>query len=1841
MKKFIGLKRIVAVMLAIVLVASIFSVVCVNAADTDSTETGVNAQIIESGASAEKMLLGASSTKKYNVYGNHNYDVYWNKKLTYTNAVTGDKETFYANQYLNFHQVAEVGKSNKTTTWCIEPYQNIKDDGNYGVCGSGGNSDYWNKFKDKSNIYNATCRTVAYARAHNATSNGAYYFATQLLIYEYVMNVRYASLGNNYKLKPDKSSLISHIKSKNKDKIKDAYDDLLDTLRKEKDMPSVLYGSVSAAKKVIKKTAIFLEDKKSGNYTFSATKSLSGLKDYSLSYKIVNQNDGGAVDSSNMTYSRDGNKITIKSNYDLKKREASGYTYYLKVTKNLNYSSATSSVAYQNSNKNSQTLLGDVKYSEEVVGYYPIYYRYEEKKGDITVKKTVQKSANSPEAYSGSLAGWTFLLTNKSKPSEQYLLVTDSSGECDTLEDFDLNTTFYVTELGFKIKSDDDLSDYHYVKKYDGTNYGFPLEWESKTGSNGNYGFFETTATITSTTTVKTVTWKNEYTKPFELSVVKNVDDETPTQGYYFLVYSYNIFGDDHFAQIIGPTDANGKITENLSGYAPKKNDIYCVKELGLVKSGVTAASIKSVSDFFKNKTNVNDTTDIRDNQSKLDAVFAIPDRYDENYGMPALSGVHGAYYHDIKQAEVEKYYSEYEIDNTTSGYISVNKHDSHNNKPVKDAVYGVYSMNAQSSELVFDESTEVCQITTDENGYGISRKLSTGNYYVKEISVSPTYYVDETPYQVTVKPDTNTAVHPNVYNLDLKDQPTEIEINKKKVSSTDTTGKQLAGAELEIYEYNDNVEGDKIYSFISSDTPERIYGLLEVGKTYLLHEKAAPIGYTIASDVIFKVKETKGKTVVNMEDKTTVLKFLKKDTSNNGIVAGAELQLRDKDGNIVEVPVNGKMVKSWITTAEPLAVEGILPAGETFTLYEIKAPKGFATAEPVTFTVRNDGQIEQVEMFDAPLVVSVTKTDITGKKEVKGAHLKITGPDNEVIASWISDGTAHEVKYGFIAGKEYTLSEEIPGKGYVTAEDVVFKVKDTGEIQKVTMKDDVTKISFAKVDKKTKKYTPGAVLQLTDKENKVVKVPDKDGNMVESWTTTDKAFTVEGILVVGEKYTLSEIEPPEGYCTAEPVSFTVKDTPDVQTVTMEDDTTKFDFYKTDITGAKEVIGAHIQIFKLKDGKPDIKVDEWTSTKEPHRIEGKLIVGASYLMRESIPADGYVTAKDITFKVSDTGEIQSVTMKDDTTKLEFYKTDITGEKEVIGAHLQVMNYADNKVGSVVEQWISAKEPHKIEGKLIVGKQYLLRETIPADGYVTAKDVVFKVEDTGEIQKNTMKDDITKVEFYKTDITGEKEVIGAHLKLLYIDGEKETVIDEWVSSDEPHRIDGTLIAGRNYTLRETLPANGYATATDVIFKVEDTGDIQQVTMKDDTIKVSFKKTDITGEKEVIGAHLEILSVNEDGSFEDVIEEWVSEKEPHLIECKLIANHKYVLRETLPADGYATANDVEFTVSDTGEIQMVTMKDETITFDFSKTDITGKKEIAGAHLQVMKVLEDGKVGDVVESWVSTEETHRIDGKLIAGGKYLLRETLPADGYATANDIEFSVSDTGDVQKVNMKDDTIKFKVTKYDITGKNELEGAKMQILSEDGKIVDTWTSTKEAHYIEGVLVAGKSYILHEQAAPMGYVIANDVKFTVTDTGKIQSVSMKDDTTKVWFYKKAKDTNELLSGAKLKLYDSAGNAVASWTSSEQPYKLEGVLKSGETYTWEEVSAPRSYAKAEKVTFTVANSGKPQKFSMFDAKIVTPDLPKTGGVSANPAVLIALGVTMMLAGVFIFFRLRTRRE
>lgn len=118
------------------------------------------------------------------------------------------------------------------------------------------------------------------------------------------------------------------------------------------------------------------------------------------------------------------------------------------------------------------------------------------------------------------------------------------------------------------------------------------------------------------------------------------------------------------------------------------------------------------------------------------------------------------------------------------------------------------------------------------------------------------------------------------------------------------------------------------------------------------------------------------------------------------------------------------------------------------------------------------------------------------------------------------------------------------------------------------------------------------------------------------------------------------------------------------------------------------------------------------------------------------------------------------------------------------------------------------------------------------------------------------------------------------------------------------------------------------------------------------------------------------------------------------------------------------------------------------ELSKTDLTTGEELPGARLQL---TDENRA--VVEEWTSTKEPHIIK-ELVVGKSYTLTENKPADGYATAESITFTVENTAEIQKQVMEDDVTKVKISKTDITGDNEIEGAKLTITDENGNIVET-------------------------------------------------------------------------------------------------------------------------------------------------------------------------------------------
>ena len=363
----------------------------------------------------------------------------------------------------------------------------------------------------------------------------------------------------------------------------------------------------------------------------------------------------------------------------------------------------------------------------------------------------------------------------------------------------------------------------------------------------------------------------------------------------------------------------------------------------------------------------------------------------------------------------------------------------------------------------------------------------------------------------------------------------------------------------------------------------------------------------------------------------------------------------------------------------------------------------------------------------------------------------------DELIAEITTDDTGVARLSDLPLGKYYVKEKETADgyvlDGEIREIDLTYRDQNT---EVVTYSSDwqnlrqKVEVSVLKKEKDSDRVLEGAVFALAANEditNKDGKVIMEAGTIIEERATDkDGKLTFAADLPIGFSYSVKETVPAPGFATTDEVqdfTFTYEDA-EKESVsfafTFEDEPTVFEFTKTSLTDGKEVEGAKLQITD-EDGNV---VEEWTSGKEPHIIK-ELVVGKEYTMTETLPADGYVTAESITFTVEDTAEVQKIEMKDDVTKVEISKTDISG-KELPGAKLTILD----KDGNVVESWTSTEEPHYIE-MLPIG-EYTLREESAPEGYLVAEDVKFEVKDTGEIQKVVMKDEVKPEETPETPQT---------------------------------------------------------------------------------------------------------------------------------------------------------------------------------------------------------------------------------------------------------------------------------------------------------------------------------------------------------------------------------------------------------------------------------------------------------------------------------------------------------
>ena len=1016
---------------------------------------------------------------------------------------------------------------------------------------------------------------------------------------------------------------------------------------------------------------------------------------------------------------------------------------------------------------------------------------------------------------------------------------------------------------------------------------------------------------------------------------------------------------------------------------------------------------------------------------------------------------------------------------------------------------------------LTADGKTEMF---TDAKGYACSIPLPYGTYLVKE-TTTPHNYKPVDDFIVTISE--NHPDEPQIWRILLDD---EFKAKLKIVKKDDETKRPVlvAGTEFKIYDLDHKKYVEQVTTYPITVTHKSYFtdsqgylilpNNLSIGH-YRIEEVTAPDGYTINqnyveiavdSNTAYQMDSVSGDVVIEVDyenhpvkGKLTVYKkgemlagFNKDFIYEEQFLKDAVFEVyaaediyspdyqKDADGNRIVVYAKDTLVTTITTGEDGMAVAENLPLG-AYRVAEKTAPEGFVlnpeAAEVVFVYEGQDTPVveQEVTVGDERQKVAVTveKQDAENGAVVAGAVFGIYNKeditaDGKVIVeadTLLQEMTSDEkgqagCTLDLPLGSYYVKELKAPA-GFVSSNEVLdFDASYQGQdvetvVLKAVKKNQPTTVEITKSDITTGTELDGASL----------KVLDKDGNVVDEWTSVKDAPHVIKRLVAGETYTLREEFAPYGYLKATDITFTVEDNGDVQKVEMKDEVptglliinkkgefldkvTLLDNAKGTvehlfeyITGSLTEVTFNIyaaEDIKAADGVSEdyFKADELvgTITTDTNGIAqlGDLPVG-KYYVKEAETAHGYVLDGepkfvDLSYRDQDTPVVtydEAWQNNRQKVKVTVLKKEKDTERVLAGGIFGLFTREDikNAGGDVLleaDTLIELKTTDEngqitFMADLPVDGSYYVKELYAPDGFVTTneeQDFTFEYAGAEQAEVSydfTFENEATTVELTKSDLTTGDELQGAHLKVTDEDG---NVVDEWVSAEEAHVIK-ELVVGKTYTMTETKPADGYVTAESMEFTIENTAEIQKHEMKDDVTKVQISKKDITGDQEIPGAKLTILDEND-----QVVESWTSTGEPHYLEKLPIG--RYTLREEQAPKGFILTADVSFEVKDTGEIQTVVMKDDTVKGKviLNKTDKETGEPLKGVEFELRdskgKVLETLKTDAAGHAESSLYEIADYkDGKFAGEKKYYLVETKTLDGYTldeTEHEVVFAYKD-----------------------------------------------------------------------------------------------------------------------------------------------------------------------------------------------------------------------------------------
>ena len=696
--------------------------------------------------------------------------------------------------------------------------------------------------------------------------------------------------------------------------------------------------------------------------------------------------------------------------------------------------------------------------------------------------------------------------------------------------------------------------------------------------------------------------------------------------------------------------------------------------------------------------------------------------------------------------------------------------------------------------------------------------------------------------------------------------------------------------------------------------------------------------------------------------------------------------------------------------------------------------------------TVNKVGENNQPLDGATLVLTSDTRANLSKVKPTEATKNNVSNfTATDASVTWTS-GSGAVVLEHLPAGK-YTITEKGAPAGYVIAAEE--KITLNADMP-VTIVNKKAETLFKKVDKNGNLLS-GAVLNLTsnngtglaDVAGTITFESQSDGSVV--WKSGAVAQTIKGL--PAGTYTLSETSAPKGYDAAAPIIFTVDDSGKVfingveqsgATVTMTDNKTpeKPAVYKVQITkkeGNTALAGVTLKMYHsngaLLDGvtlpggaslSADKKYITWETVDGDNAgMVFANMPSGTYIVEEVAVPDGYVKANPISFNLSATPKtdgsidhdevIQNTRNSATISKLDAFSANASTQLE--GAVLSLKHNGDKSLAKVDRGSASISDDGKIiswtttdtalQLKGLPEGEYTLFETSAPAGYATAADVIFNVDEYGNITSNgrpltdkvvTMLDEpntlgIAKNYYYAGNADGSGSstgtLPGAKLQLTgdkslsKVEGSIEVAhpsdkVITWTSGSAENIL--RYLPDGSYTLSELEAPAGYDKAADITFKVSGgkitessaansiSADSKTLTMTDNKTvyySVNIAKTDLESNP-LAGAQLAIYKVNPDTNAVDYDNPVVIFESTEELNSLRLDNGDYVLKEISAPEGYyKSEEEIKFNVNN-GDVTVESTETikadpitQTLTFDENgnaSIDITGKVKEFGLPTKV---------------------------------------------------------------------------------------------------------------------------------------------------------------------------------------------------------------------------------------------------------------------------------------------------